>query len=249
MRPLIQTTASALVFAAMTLLACGITFGQTGWKYQPPQVRSERISPNLKIQNPIRFTSSPKKLVNGSGFGIQEGDELSENLDQDSSDAAPQDSISDLELVDDDQQMDDVDDDERPARPEFGAWPKKGIRGIVIDVREKNYNAPEDMSAQLIASSASQWTQFAPAPKVFAWVAPDIRYQPLYFEDVALERYGQTAPPYKQGLASGFHFFKSVVSLPRQMRYDAPRSCDHPLGFCRPGNKVPYTIQRHWFQR
>jgi len=138
-------------------------------------------------------------------------------------------------------------DDVKPQRQAFGSWPRKGIRGINVDIREKSFNVPEDRSEQLLYSGGSQWSSFASTPKVFAWVAPDIRYQPLYFEDVALERYGQTAGPYQQSALSAVHMFKSFVLLPHQMRHDAPGSCDSPLGFCRPGNQVPYTIQRTYF--
>jgi len=155
--------------------------------------------------------------------------------------------------LDGDEDLDELDleyeEDPRPTRPAFGPWPKKGIRGIGIDIRETSVSVPDDVSHQLLGASGSDWTQFRPQQKIFAWAAPDIRYQPLYFEDVALERYGTTAGPYHQSCISAFHFFKDFVFLPHQMRHDFPGSCDHPLGFCRPGNTTPYTIQRHYFGR
>ena len=155
----------------------------------------------------------------------------------------------DLDELDPDVLDPEFDEDRRPQRPMFGAWPRKGIRGIGIDIRETNVNVPEDVSHQLISSNRSNWTQFHPNHKVFAWAAPDIRYQPLYFEDVALERYGQTAGPHIQCYISAVNFFADFVLLPHQMRHDCPGSCDHPLGFCRPGNTTPYSIQRHYFGR
>lgn len=126
-------------------------------------------------------------------------------------------------------------------------WPAKSIREIRIDIREAGGRIPEDRSYELAGFGGS------PTPvtsaKVFAWAAPNLRYQPLYFEDVALERYGQTRPSYRQGVASGIHFFRSLVLIPHQMRHDHPASCDYPLGFCRPGSQVPYTIQRQFFGR
>jgi len=176
---------------------------------------------------------------------------LFDPIDDEDADVDEGDDEDDLEF--DDEEDDDLDleleEDRKPTRAPFGAWPRKGIRSIKLDIRDTSSNTPEDASHQLIASSQSQWTQFQPQQKVFAWVAPDIRYQPLYFEDVALERYGQTAGPYHQSLISSFQFFKDFVFLPHQMRHDAPGSCDHPLGFCRPGNTTPYSIQRHYFGR
>lgn len=151
------------------------------------------------------------------------------------------------------QEQEDLDlqssDDPTPQRAEFGPWPRKGIRAISLNINESNEIYPEDRSEQLVNSYNQSWNQFAPAQKVFAWVPPNIKYQPLYFEDVALERYGQTASPTQQALLSGAHFFKSLALLGHQARHDHPYSCDHPLGFCRPGNTVPYTIQRQFFGR
>lgn len=249
MNPTFKPVVLFLVFA-LAIAFSQVAKAQTyGWSSQAPTRASKRISPNLKVQNPIRFTSNPTAIQESDDTSVEQ-DEMSKiDLLQDRDDKEMDD--LDLDLDDDLDDLDDeLDDDEKlPARPVFGPWPKKGIRGIGIDIREKNLNAPEDVSSQLVNGSASNWNQFVPAPKVFAWAAPDIRYQPLYFEDVALERYGQTAPPYQQSLSSGFHFFKSFVTLPRQMIIDHPKSCDHPLGFCRPGNKTPYTVQRHWFSK
>ncbi len=168
---------------------------------------------------------------------------------------SPSDSAQDLDQDEPDmeEQEEDTSKDEdsrvTPQRDAFGPWPRKGIRGINVDVREQSFNVPEDRSEQLLYSGGSDWSSFHSTQKVFAWVAPDIRYQPLYFEDVALERYGQTTGPYRQSALSAVHMFKSFVLLPHQMRHDAPGSCDSPLGFCRPGNEVPYTIQRTYFGR
>lgn len=130
---------------------------------------------------------------------------------------------------------------------EFGEWPRKELQEIKIDIRSSDLVLPRDRSAQLLNANETPWSSFRPTSKVFAWAAPDIRYQPLYFEDVALERYGQTLSPYKQSMASSIHFFKSLVTLPNQMRHDCPSSCDYPLGFCRPGNSAPCIYQHQYF--
>lgn len=124
-------------------------------------------------------------------------------------------------------------------------WPAKPITSIRLSLDSNGLRIPEDRSTAVMATTGSVWE--GKSPKLFAWAAPNIRYQPLYFEDVALERYGQTLPPYQQTVASGFHFFKSAVFLPNQMLHDGPQSCDYPLGFCRPGNTIPYTVERKFF--
>ena len=138
--------------------------------------------------------------------------------------------------------------DETPQRERvtFGPWPAKKIDDISIDIREKGDVVPEDRSAQLLGFNPKQWTQFNPSPKVFAWAAPDIRYQPLFFEDVALERYGQTLPPYRQTVLSAVRMTNSFFLFPNHARHDPIFSCDYPLGFCRPGNTVDYTLQRQY---
>ncbi|MGI9497988.1 MAG: hypothetical protein ACR2NK_18170 [Mariniblastus sp.] len=129
-----------------------------------------------------------------------------------------------------------------------GQWPRKSISAISLDVREKK-GAPQGIAGQLMETQKNVWSEFSPELKIFAWVAPDIRYQPLYFEDVALERYGQTSGERIESLRSTANFFTSAVLLPYHMRRDAPASCDYPLGFCRPGDVAPCTKQRQLFPR
>lgn len=129
-----------------------------------------------------------------------------------------------------------------------GEWPRKSIAAISLDVRQKS-DAPSGIAGDLMETQKNLWSEFKPELKVFAWVAPDIRYQPLYFEDVALERYGQTSGERAESLRSTTNFFTSALLLPYHMRRDSPASCDYPLGFCRPGDVVPCTKQRQLYPR
>ena len=129
-----------------------------------------------------------------------------------------------------------------------GEWPRKSIAAISLDVREES-GAPKGIAGDLMETQKNLWSGFRPELKVFAWVAPDIRYQPLYFEDVALERYGQTSGERAESLRSTTNFFTSALLLPYHMRRDSPASCDYPLGFCRPGDVVPCTKQRQLYPR
>lgn len=170
-------------------------------------------------------------------------DQQSVDQDDDLADESDRDEEDLIDLLDDDDT-----EQQRHVRPPFGPWPKKSIHETRIDIRETNPVAPEDRSASLIyGAHGSNWNDFQAAPKVLAWAAPNIRYQPLYFEDVPLERYGQTRGLLKQPYVSGYHFFKSFALLPYQMYHDAPQSCDYPLGFCRPGSSAPCTDQASLF--
>jgi hypothetical protein len=129
-----------------------------------------------------------------------------------------------------------------------GQWPRKSIAEIDLNVRERK-NAPKGIAGGLLETKKNAWSKFAPELKVYAWVAPEIRYQPLYFEDVALERYGQTSSERQELIHSTANFFTSAFLLPYHMRRDAPLGYDYPLGFCRPGDVAPRTKQRRLFPR
>jgi len=74
---------------------------------------------------------------------------------------------------------------------------------------------------------------------VCAWAAPESCYHPLYFDDVPLERYGQTAGRCLQPALSGVHFFGDLVALPCKMLSDHPSRHISPLGYERPGSAAP----------
>lgn len=78
----------------------------------------------------------------------------------------------------------------------------------------------------------------------FCWDAPAFCHQPLYFEEVNLERYGY-GPRYVrvlQPVLSGAHFFATVPALPYKMAADPPWDCAYTLGHYRPGSPAPYRV-------
>ena len=136
--------------------------------------------------------------------------------------------------------------DRQVPRDDSGfVWPELSIREISIDPRIPSEKIPDDRSYMLSQKFSRGWGEFEAIGKNYRWQAPCIRYQPLYFEDVALERYGQCRSGFVQALASSGHFFKSAALLPFHLRHDPPYSCEYPLGYCRPGNCAPETQQRH----
>ena len=136
----------------------------------------------------------------------------------------------------DDLELDQEDNDLQPEARQFGVWPRKSMREVSVNIRSSYGKVPEDESGVLIASNQRFYRSAATTEKAFAWVAPQIRYQPLYFEDAQLERYGQTKGLIKQPFVSGFKFFRDAALLPFNASIDSPGSCDGPLGFCRPGS-------------
>lgn len=81
------------------------------------------------------------------------------------------------------------------------------------------------------------------AQTTFAWKASALCHKPLYFEDLALERYGHTAGPVIQPFLSGAHFFGSIAFLPYKMGVNPPNECIYQLGLYRPGSCAPWLTE------
>jgi hypothetical protein len=93
-----------------------------------------------------------------------------------------------------------------------------------------------------ITLSDAQWQPRTYAPSVYAWQASNICYNPLYFEDVQLERYGHSWPFFIQPFVSMGRMTVQTAGLPYQMVIDPPHSGVYPLGFYRPGECSPKLI-------
>lgn len=79
----------------------------------------------------------------------------------------------------------------------------------------------------------------------YYWQASGFCHQPLYFEEVNLERYGYTCKcQCLQPVCSAAHFFGTVPLLPYMMVTQPPCSCQYTLGYYRPGSWAPYQCHR-----
>lgn len=76
----------------------------------------------------------------------------------------------------------------------------------------------------------------------FTWKASALCHKPLYFEEMALERYGHSTGPLTQPFVSGAHFFGTLPILPYLMGVEPPCECIYDLGYYRPGSCAPYMI-------
>jgi len=63
--------------------------------------------------------------------------------------------------------------------------------------------------------------------------------QPLYFEEVNLERFGASRRPRLQSVVSGARFFATVPALPYLMAVERPRGCYYETGPYRAGRPAP----------
>jgi hypothetical protein len=79
----------------------------------------------------------------------------------------------------------------------------------------------------------------------YCWDAPVLYHQPLYFEQVNLERYGYGPRHLRaiQPVLSGAHFFATVPTLPYQIASGPLHRAEYALGHYRPGSPAPYRIQ------
>ena len=132
--------------------------------------------------------------------------------------------------------------EEKPVQYDFGS-----IGDVDIDIREKAEKTPEDRSKDFLNETmnptSKQWT-----PTNVHWVAPNITYQPLYFEDATLERYGQKHGKLAQAVFSTWDFTVNAYTLPLHMLYNRPRKQISPIGFARPGSVVPLTHENHFLK-
>jgi len=76
----------------------------------------------------------------------------------------------------------------------------------------------------------------------YTWKASAVCHKPLYFQELALERYGHSLGPFLQPIYSGAHFFATLPILPYEMGLRPPKECVYTLGHYRPGSCAPYLI-------
>ena len=75
---------------------------------------------------------------------------------------------------------------------------------------------------QEITLSENAWTPRTYAPSLYAWQASNICYNPLYYEDVQLERYGHSYPFFVQPFVSIGRMTVQAVGFPYQAVIDPP---------------------------
>jgi hypothetical protein len=120
-----------------------------------------------------------------------------------------------------------------PTRP-----PDTKLRGGLrpFDVSEVVFDTK---SVQPADARGAEWSTVH-----YQWVASDLCYRPLYFEDAMLERHGQSRHGLVQPLASGARFFLTVPVLPYAMVVNPPHPAQSALGHYRAGSGAPLLLQR-----
>ncbi len=125
------------------------------------------------------------------------------------------------------------------------------IRPIVeisTDIRLVEQKLPQD-NAQVLFGTSLPHSRAAMDrldwPELSFWWAPtEFSHWPLYFDDIPLERYGQTTCRLAQPGLSGVHFFGNVALLPYELLVDLPCSRITQLGDYRSGSDAPPVRER-----
>lgn len=145
------------------------------------------------------------------------------------------------------------------TRPEEVAAPQptlgidvRPVRSMKIDIRAPGGAVPDNLAREQLSRMQSpgdtaalrEWSPFA-----YRWEAPGLCHQPLYFEEVSLERLGRSpiGPRFAQPAISAAHFFGTIPLLPYAIATDPPSELVYTLGEYRPGSNVPYDLRRPQF--
>jgi hypothetical protein len=83
--------------------------------------------------------------------------------------------------------------------------------------------------------SGRGWSQ-----SCYMWEASALYHNPLYFEDVPLERYGHALPPPFQPLLSGAKFFGTIPFMSYKMVLEPMNEHVYALGYYRSGSPAPW---------
>jgi hypothetical protein len=117
----------------------------------------------------------------------------------------------------------------------------RSVSQVSLDIRPPQGEMPTDLAATAFAASDESDEELALAARpetVVSWTPWTLCYRPLYLEEVALERYGDTVGCIQPGV-SAVHFFFGVGLLPYKMVVRPPRSCQCSNGFSRCGDAPP----------
>jgi len=136
---------------------------------------------------------------------------------------------------------------ESPADRGVGEWTSKPITSLSTNIALPSGQLP----SMVFPAESDHWQGACPcsccprgwAPLCYCYAATCFYHNPLYFEEINLERYGYGCTPCLQPAASAAHFFVRVPMLPYLLATDCPGECDYTLGHYRPGSCAPW--RRH----
>jgi len=130
--------------------------------------------------------------------------------------------------------------EQRDCREAIRLLNERTLRDVGLDIRVKG-RLGEDYPCECVLSGG-KYDERSWAPTTYTWKASGLCHKPLYFEEVALERYGHSHGCLVDPLVSGAHFFGTIPLLPYKMGLKPPCECEYSLGYYRPGNCAPHLL-------
>lgn len=131
-----------------------------------------------------------------------------------------------------------------PCRAVINGTLFKPLTEIKAVVENDGKRLPPDCSVtQFTSQQSGSQAQFYQDTE-YHWQPTNFFHMPAYFDDVPLERYGQTKLPRLQPFVSGTKFILQLPALPYKVGIDRPHDCISTLGHRPPGDCVPCIRQR-----
>lgn len=135
-----------------------------------------------------------------------------------------------------------------PCEDVEGASMFKPLSEIRAVLQEDGDRLPPDCSSLYFTEKSAGDAPRFESDIAYHWMPTNFFHMPAYFDDVPLERYGQSCIPLLQPAITGAKFYLQVPAIPYKMGIDAPHSCVTTLGHRPPGNCVPCIRQTLPFQ-
>jgi hypothetical protein len=130
---------------------------------------------------------------------------------------------------------------ESPAEFDTPSWISKPMNSLGVDIAMPPGDLPESHTDHQHDGPCDPQQCNRGWPGIcYYYAATGLYYNPLYFEEVNLERFGYGCPCCLQPAASAAHFFACVPALPCLMCTNCPWECNYALGHYRPGSCVPW---------
>lgn len=133
-------------------------------------------------------------------------------------------------------------DEFKPSDDDLKRW-FTPLNSIGISAQPEPGDMPKDYSGNLFAVDEQPMRKDWPE-REFNWEAPELWHQPFYFDDVPLERYGQSVWPARQAWISGMRFYMTFPILPVKLWADPPFTKVASYGYYRVGDDNPAVAQR-----
>jgi len=114
---------------------------------------------------------------------------------------------------------------------------KRPLNKITYNIKATTGDFPRECGIGSEAFVPRNWSE-----PTYTWKAAATCHKPLYFEQVAPERYGHTWGPVLEPIIEGAHFFVTVPLVPYEMGVELPNECIYSLGYYRPGSCAPFML-------